>query len=166
MSYFKEGMTEEDLKNLGVVLDFALFTAKTEPNLLLTSNLQTVSGWVPFVPYIGFTEENGMIIVEKSGIYDVSIERTYSNGETNPSEPVKLYIEVWINGMQSFDREAIISSATANDEPAILSVTSPSAIMLQAGDTIEFKVRASGDLSSNTCRLNVMQLKASKIREI
>ena len=140
------------------------FAVTVKPNLLLTNTLTTVTGFTNFVVPVGITESSGVFTFDTDGIYQFSLERGYINEDQNPSSPIELTIEVWINGVFGFDRTGIIGSATSPNEPTLLSVTSPSLLQVNAGDTIEVKVKATEGVGSpSSTYLTVMQIMANKV---
>lgn len=157
--------TGSDIDNsVDIFKNMSYISTKTEPELSLTNSLQTVTGWVSFVGSVNITESNGVFTFGKSGKYKFDIERGYTNGDTNPTSPVLLTVQAYLNGVLSFERTGIIGAATAGDEEAYLSITSPSILSLVAGDTIEIKVKAEeGTGSPVDTQLKVMQLSAYRI---
>jgi hypothetical protein len=114
----------------------------------LNDTLTVLTGWGTDYPFlnVGITESGGEFTVAKGGVYKIDLERIYRNDDRSPSVPVILHIVVegsdgaggWIPVM---DRTAPIMAATANDEPAILSFTTPA--LLPVPDGAVFRVRAS-----------------------
>lgn len=142
----------------------AFYSAKTEPSLVLTNVLQSVSGYISFSTPLNISENSGVITFSKSGKYKVDIERAYTNRDTNPLPPINLVIEIWKNGVKAFDREGIIGSATSPNEPARLTATSPSILDIEADDYFEIKVLATeGTGSPSDCTLDVLQIAIHKV---
>lgn len=152
-----------------VVKSPAYASWKTEPSLTLTSTYQVVTGWAPFIVPLGVTEVSGVFTFSDTGIYEFNLERGYVNPETNPSSPVLLSISTWKNGVLAFERTGIIGSATANDEPTLLSITSPSILQIDADDYFEIKVKAEEGVGvdpTGGVALSVMQITANKLYEV
>lgn len=134
------------------------------PSLPLTNIYQKVTSFVPTIAPVGITEDNGTFTASISGIYHWNIERVYTNGDTNPSTPIEIYIEIRKNSVALFSRTAIISAATAADEPSIISFNSPFISEIESGDTFEFYFKSTEGINSPTdVVLTHMQMSANKI---
>lgn len=116
------------------------------PTLTLTTTPTVVTGWVEneVAPAVGISESGGEFTVTTDGIWRSSLERVYENGDNNPALLVTVtiaieedtgggYVELWT-------RTAPLMSATANDEPAILSFTTPSNRVVLAGTKLRILV--------------------------
>ena len=106
-----------------------------EGTFLLTNAWQVVSGdWSENSTPVGGSLDSatGIFTITATGRWNISLERIYHNHDTNPTEPIMVYIKIqadigdgngWVD--TPFNRSSIISAATNNDEPAILPFTSP-----------------------------------------
>lgn len=116
------------------------------PNLTLTATPQLLTGWFAEIAPNGISESLGVFTIASDGIYNVTLERIYENDDNNPADQVFVTIQVFANDGTGaaliFDRTAPIPSATAGDEPAILSFTTPANRPITAGTTFEIYVSA------------------------
>lgn len=139
----------------------------TAPNITLTTTPQIVTGWVGDLPPVNITESAGRITVNADGIYNITLERIYENDDNNPTLQVFVDIEVRKNGVAIFTREAPIPSATANDEPAIMTFTTPSLRMVSASDYFEVFVWGSDNgANPQDTRLIRMKITADKVHNL
>lgn len=135
-----------------------------EPLLPLTNAYQKATSFVPAIAPVGITEDNGTFTANLSGVYQWNIERVYTNGDTNPSTPIEIYIEIRKNSIALFSRTAIMSAATAADEPSIISFNSPFISEIESGDILEFYFKSTEGIDSPTdVVLTHMQMSANMI---
>lgn len=135
-----------------------------EPNLALTNVFQKVTGFIPMTTPVNITESNGTFTAGVAGVYTWFLERIYVNGDTNPTPPITLTLEVRRNGIPEFTRTAIISAATAGDEPSTATFSTPFIQTVAEDDYFEFYVKAEeGTGSPSDTVLTRMQLTAHKI---
>lgn len=132
-----------DLINANFVSEISCDYGITAP-ILLTFTPQLITGLVPGVTPVGISESAGRITVSEGGKFEVLLERIYENKDNNPADKVFVYIVINKNSDPTpvFERTAPISSATANDEPAILPFTTPALVDITAGDYFEISVAA------------------------
>ncbi len=97
---------------------------------------------------LNVSDASGVFTVSLDGVFDISIERVYINEDTNPSSPIDIFIDIRKNGVSVFTRDAIIPTATATDEPATISFTTPIIVEAVADDYFEFYVKAEEGTSS------------------
>lgn len=147
----------------------------TKPDLPMTSTFTTVTGWTSDdTQYnIGISELNGEFTFTASGLIQVHLERRYRNEDTNPSVGVVVEIEVQrkldAGGIYEtiFNRTAAIGAATANDEPEILSFTTPTNIPVTAGNVFRIRVRAvEGVGSPSACFFELCKVVANRIGDL
>lgn len=122
---------------------------KVVPNLLLTTTPTVLTGWTSDDPLYnqGVSESGGEFTVVNAAVYKVDLERVYQNNDNNPALLVNVTITVEAKpdgGSYApiFSRTAPISSATANDEPAILSFTTPTNLPITANSKFRILVSA------------------------
>ena len=140
------------------------YDATTPTALSLTPVM--VSGFLQTIAPVGFTYANGVFTVddELGGVYEAVVERVYENNDTNPASPVEVTIDVRVNGSSVFTRTLPISAATANDEPAYLTITSDFIYELSNGDELSVYVSAEENGSNpDDCNLFNMRVTAKKI---
>ena len=100
--------------------------------LVLTNAWQVVQGdWVGSATPVGATVDSatGVFTLTAAGRWKPTLERIYHQHDTIPATPVRVYIKVqtsvdgtnWVD--TDFERSSLMSAATANDEPAIVSFT-------------------------------------------
>lgn len=136
-------------KIIGLLPPEAWSDHSTNPNLVLTNTPQLVTGWVEELTPVGITESGGTFTANVRGIYNIMLERIYMNADTNPALLVNLTIRVDADDQQGggflpiFERTAPIMSATANNEPAVLSFMTPSNREILAGT--QFRVYVSAE---------------------
>lgn len=116
---------------------------ESAPNLVLTTTPQRVNAFTELISPNGVTYDDGVFSVLKDGLIKFDMERVYINTDTNPTDPIILNIDVRVNGETLFSRTATISTATANDEPATLSYTTPVLAEFKLGDDVELYTSAS-----------------------
>jgi hypothetical protein len=119
--------------------------------LALTTTPTILTGWLANGQVAGITELNGEFTVTTGGRWKVDVERIYQNEDNNPSLIVNVTILVEADDQQGggfvpvLNRTAPISSATANDEPSILSFTSPAILEVTPGTVFRFKFSGEDD---------------------
>ena len=141
----------------------------TTPSLKLTTTPQIVTGWSENITPFGISESNGRFTVNDSGVFKIDLERIYENDDNNPSDKVFITISVYKNSdpIAIFTRTAPIASATANDEPAIDTFTTPSMQTVNSGDY--FEVYVSGEdngLDPQDTELIRMKIVANKVHNL
>lgn len=114
--------------------------------LLLTTTPVVITEWTELVPPIGISQATGNITVDFDGVYNISLERIYKNDDQNPLDIVTVSIAIEADTGSGFEpffsRTAPISAATSNNEPAILSFTTPANRSVTAGTM--FRILVSG----------------------
>ncbi len=144
----KQRLVVSDDATLLEFQDTAYCGYSVAPALVLTNVYQKVVGFAPTVAPRNITLVDGIITVGVTGIYTINLERIYTNEDTAPNQPVKLFLDIRRNSISEFTREAIIGAATANDEPSISAFTSPLILDVVAGDTFEMHSKAEEGLGS------------------
>ena len=110
--------------------------------IALTPTLTKVTGWVSNIAPIKVSEVSGVFTTSFDAVTKFDLERIYQHNDTNPNNPALLRIQVRKNGIVFIDRTANIAAATAADEPAILSYTTPILVENNNGDYYEIYVSA------------------------
>lgn len=130
----------------GVPVAYCNFEMDTELQLTIAS--QIVTGWAPKSTPTGISTDGTVITLGYDGIYWLDIERIYKNTEANPAAIISVTIDVQYDDnsgagfVSSFQRTMPISSATANNEPAILSFSTPSVFPAIAGTKLRVRFSA------------------------
>ena len=129
------------------------YTFKPTVHLPLTNAWQVVAGeWEESVSPIGGSLDpvTGVATINTTGRWSTTLERIYHQHDVNPSSPVVVSIKIqasmngtdWVDS--TFERSSQISTATANDEPAILTFTSNGFIDI-VGTPSYFRVLVKGE---------------------
>ena len=136
------GLTAVQEAAVDSIPDVAISDFISQPDLLLTDVETIVPSWSDSVDPVGIIRDGSRFTVTKAGMYFISLERTYLNIDKNPLLLVNITITVKKNGESVFTRTQTIGSATANDEPGVLSFTSNAFRRADAGDYFEVFVSA------------------------
>ena len=116
----------------------------------LTNTFQKITAFTENITALNIAQSNGTVTVGASGVYVLSLEKIYRNEDVSPSEPIRIYTDIRKNGVSIYSRDVLISAATANDEPAVMSCTTPMMFNLAQGDYFEMFVRAEEGANSPT----------------
>ena len=137
----------------------------TENILQLNNSFQKVdTGWTEVVTPVNISYLDGIFTTLESGVFQWNLERIYDNHDQNPSSPIELFIEVRKNGINVFERDIVIGSATGPAEPTTITFNSPFIFTVETNDYFEFYVKATeGDGSPSDTNLIRMQISANKI---
>ena len=130
--------------------------------LQLTTTPTVLTGWGTGLTPVGVIESGGEFTVTQGGLWKIDIERIYRNEDSNPALLVNVRIIIEADDQQGggyveiVNRVSPISSATANDEPAILTFTSPAILPVIAGT--KFRIKFSGeDNGANPTNTSVLR---------
>lgn len=118
----------------------------------LTNSFTKITTTSPFVTPANVIHTAGTYTVSsiEDEIWHFSFERVYRNEDTAPSNPVRLYLQMKMNGVVAFSRDIIIGAATAADEPLTVAFNTSRIIGVSNGDQFEFEVKAAEDVTNNT----------------
>lgn len=140
------------------------YSFNPDPYLMLTTTPQVVAPWVANVAPVGISVDGaGVFTLGLDGVYAIDIDRIYINTDNNPSLIVNVTINIEADfgaGFVSiFTRTLPLSSATAGDEPSIMSFTSTAKRELSAGT----KMRVSYSAEDNGADPNETFLLSSSV---
>ena len=141
-------LTVDDLEIVPV--SYCDYSFEPSPYLKLTPTPQIITQWDADITPVGISvDAGGVFTIGFDGVYAIDISRTYINTDSNPTLIVNVTINIEADfgaGFSSiFTRTLPLSSATANDEPAILSFTSTAKRELPAGTKIRVSYSAEDD---------------------
>ena len=156
--------TKEDIAVVPTEKAYCSYISSTE--VTLTSSFITVDTFTQALVPQGVSYLNGQFTALVSGVWEFNLERIYVNEDNIPTAPVRLYLEMVKNGsIIVLQRDAIISAATAIDEPAICSFNTNRIISVEAGDTFFFRVRAqqTDNAEPLSTKLEIMEVMAHKV---
>jgi hypothetical protein len=161
-------VTKQDIIDVVTKPAYCAYSKSSE--LSLTNSFQVVKGWSELITplNISYNDITGNFKALEEGVYEWTLERIYTNSDINPVAPIQLSLQVIINdSILAFSRTAIIGAATANDEPNVISFTSPFIYEVAKDTEFNFQVKASeGANTPESTKLVTMQLKAIKIHNI
>ena len=120
--------------------------------MTLTNSFVKISTMSPFVTPANVTHTAGTFTVSSTEdeIWHFSFERVYRNEDTAPTNPVRLYLQMKMNGVVAFSRDVVIGAATAADEPTTVAFNTARIIAVSNGDQFEFEVKAAEETTNNT----------------
>ena len=150
--------------SIALLEDKAYCSYYLTPELQLTNTYQQITTFNQLLTPVNITMVGGAFTTTTSGVFSWTLERVYTNGDSNPTAPIILSIDVRKNGVSVFNKTAIIGAATAGDEPSTISFTTPFIMSVNAGEvfTFHFKAEENGATPSDTI-LERVQLTANKI---
>lgn len=120
--------------------------------LPLTNSFVKITTMSPFISPANVSHIAGTFTVTNSEpeVWHFSFERVYRNEDTAPSNPVRLYLQMKMNGVVAFSRDVIIGAATAADEPSTVAFNTARIISVSNGDQFEFEVKAAEETTNVT----------------
>lgn len=137
-------------------------------SLALTNVFQKVSSFNPLISpqLVSFSGGTFTVSVNGGGVWVFDLERIYTNEDTAPTNPVRLYIEMRLNGVAVLTRDAIIGAATSSDEPATIGFNTSRIVNMADGDQIDFYAKAQEEvtgISPVSSSLVVMEVTAQRL---
>lgn len=160
-----ETIIQNDIETVVTTPAYCGFESETP--IILTTVFQKISVWSQQLAPKGITETNGEFVVTDEGIYQWSLEKVFTNGDSNPSEEVIAITEVRKNGIAVVQNERTVGPAT-NKGNSTDSETLPYIFEVAAGDTFSFYVRGEDGIGVNPTALDLTraQITANKIHNI
>lgn len=136
-------------------LNFAYGSWEEDTPFTLTTTTQFFTPNNERVEPLNIFNEEEKFTVANAGVYNVVVERLYTNTQQNPAQPYEVIIEFYLNGDIVYSRTSDIGSANSPQEPAHRTFCSPFVYALSAGDVLKlgFKTPTPGTTTDLTIDL-------------
>ena len=132
--------------------------------LQLTTTKTLITGFTEVVTPKNISYDSGIFTIAVGGTYKFELERIYTNTDTNPADIVEVTFTIEGGGATVFSRTYALSAATSNNEPAILSFTTPNIASVTTGDEIKMYVSATdGGVDPELTYLSLARVTSHKI---